>query len=236
MTIFIQSGLLRTTACLLAILPVNAWAQAQNIQGGRGYSISVQAPVRINTPQSRGPNSPRGEESSPQWQGAQDLYRPRRGDGTYRAPDGNRGGDDNRSSDGNRADRPNYSQPNGQNNGDHGRDRHNGDNDRGRGDHGGNQHGRDGWASPRYDGPGRFNGYGHGGYGPGSRFAGGFGPRYPAYRGWGWAQGGYASPVIIIAPVRYGGWARNYPFSTPIVVLPAYGGWAHPVYPIKRRR
>jgi hypothetical protein len=65
MTIFIQSGLLRTTACLLAILPVNAWAQAQNIQGGRGYSMSAQAPVRINTQQSRGPNSPRVEEAGP---------------------------------------------------------------------------------------------------------------------------------------------------------------------------
>lgn len=217
MTIYIQSGLLRTTACLLVILPVNAWAQLHNIQGGRGYSMSAQAPVRTNTPQSRGPNSPRVEESGPQRQGAQDVYRPRRGDGNYRAPDGNRGGDGNRSSgssDGNRPDRPNYSQPNGQNNGDRGRDRYNGDNDRG-----------------------RFDGYGRGGYGPGGRFAGGFvGPRYPAYRGWGWTQGGYASPVIVIAPVRYGGWARNYPFSTPTVVLPAYGGWAHPVYPIKLRR
>lgn len=225
MTLHIQSGLLRTAACLLAILPVNAWAQAQNIQGGRGYSIATQAPVRINTPQSRGPNSPQVEESGPRAQGAQDTYRSRRGDGSYRGPDGNRG------------DRSNYNAPNGQNQGDRGRQQNNGYSDRGRDDRSDYRRGRDGWASPRYDGRGRYDDYGRGGYARGARFGGAYGGRYPAYRGWGWAQGGYASPVIVVGPVGYRGWARNYPFSTPIIVLPAYGGWAAgPAYPIRRRR
>jgi len=62
------------------------------------------------------------------------------------------------------------------------------------------------------------------------------GGRYPAYRGWGWAQGVYPSPVIVVSPLGYRGWARNYPFSTPVIVLPSYDGWAaSPAYPIKRR-
>lgn len=219
MTSHIQSGLLRTAACLLAILPVNAWAQAQYIQGGRGYATSAQAPVRINTPQSRGPNSPQVEESGPRPQGAQDTYRSRRGDGSYRGPEGNRG------------DRSNIVQPNNPNIADRGRQQHNGDGDRSRDGRSDYRRGRDGWASPRYDD------FGRGGYARGARFAGAYGGRYPAYRGWGWAQGGFASPVIVVGPVGYRGWARNYPFSTPIIVLPAYGGWAAgPAYPIRRRR
>jgi len=225
MTSLIQSGLLRTAACLLAILPVNAWAQAQYIQGGRGYATSAQVPVRINTPQSRGPNSPRVEESGPQPQGAQGTYRSRGGDGNYRGPDGNRG------------DRSNTVQPNNPNIADRGRQQTDGDGDRGRDGRSDYRRGRDGWASPRYDGRGRYDDYGRGGYARGGRFAGAYGGRYPVYRGWGWAQGGYASPVVVVGPVGYRGWARNYPFSTPIVVLPAYGGWAaRPAYPINRRR
>jgi hypothetical protein len=231
MTSHIQSGLLRTAACLLAILPVNAWAQVQNIQGVRGYSIATQAPVRINPPQSRGPNSPQVEESGPRPQGAQDTYRSRRGDGNYRGPDGNRGPDNNH------GDRSNIVQPNNPNIADRGRQQTDGDGDRGRDGRSDYRRGRDGWASPRYDGRGRYDDYGRGGYARGARFAGAYGGRYPAYRGWGWAQGGYASPVIVISPVGYRGWARNYPFSTPIVVLPAYGGWAAgPAYPVRRRR
>lgn len=44
-------------------------------------------------------------------------------------------------------------------------------------------------------------------------------------------------PVIVISTVGYRGWARNYPFSSPILVLPAYGGLAARfAYPINRRR
>lgn len=255
----IQNILFGTCALLAGALPFAASAQVQFVQSGQGLVTSGQAPSRMDGPRSRSPNNPRMEEGGAQRQGSQDVYRPRSDRGNYR-------GDNNDPGRTERSDGRNESQParysRGEGDRDYGRDQRNYDRDhKGYSDRDGerhdgyrgggrnrydgyrngyrdgydNGHARGGWAHSRYDGPARYNGYGRGGYGRGTAFGLGYAPRNFGYRGWGWPQGGYASPIVI-APVGYRGWARNYPFSAPIVVVPAYGGWAlGPRYPVRRR-
>ena len=231
MTQVFQKRLLRAAACIALMLPIGTAAHAQLVPGGQANAPSLQSQGREGG-EGRLNQAPRVEENGMQRRGDQDARAPRRSDGDRRGP-----GAWNR--DGRTSNQVQDASPQG----DGVNPRYDGRRDGyrngyrdGYGDRGG--YGRNGWARGGYDGngPGRYDGdrgrWGYPGYG---RNVGAYGPRFPAYRGWGWAHGGYAAPVII-APA-YRGWAYKYPFSTPYVVVSPYRGWAvGPVYPVYRRR
>lgn len=217
-----QKRLLRSVVGIALIVSSVAAAQAQGIPGGQVNAPSFAGQGR----QGRVQQAPRAVENVTQSRLDRDVRTPRqRGADRRGSGDWNRGGQ--------RSGQTEYARPqpervsvrqDGEREGYRKGGRDHGD----RGGTGGYNWAPGGYRQDRFDGDRGRWGYPAYGKHPGRYGA-------PVYRGWGWANGGYAAPIIV-APIARRGWAYNHAFAVPVIVVSPYRGWAiRPGHSVKRR-